>query len=48
MCHFTNGAQHFDKDGALAAQGHADERWIQRWLKEEYFQLAPPKSTGRE
>ena len=32
----------------MAAQGHADEGWIQRWLQEEYFQLAPPKSTGRE
>ena len=32
----------------MAAQGHADEGWIQRWLQEEYFKLAPPKSTGRE
>ena len=32
----------------MAAQGRADEGWIQRWLQEEYFQLAPPKSTGRE
>ena len=48
MRQFTNGAQSFDKGGAMAAQGHADEGWIQRWLQEEYFQLAPPKSTGRE
>ena len=48
MHQFTNGAQSFDKGGAMAAQGHADEGWIQRWLQEEYFQLAPPKSTGRE
>ena len=32
----------------MAARGRADEAWIQRWLQEEYFQLAPPKSTGRE
>ena len=48
MRHFTDGAEHFDQDGAMAAQGRADEGWIQRWLHEEYFQLAPPKSTGRE
>ena len=48
MHHFTDGTQRFDKDGAMAAQGCADEGWIQRWLQEEYFQLAPPKSTGRE
>ena len=46
--HFTDGAQSFDKGGAMAAQGHADEARIQRWLQEEYFQIAPPKSTGRE
>ena len=48
MRHFTNGAQAFDNGGAMAAQGRADERWIQRWLQEDYFQLTPPKSTGRE
>ena len=46
--HFTDGAQNFDQGGAMAAQGHADEPRIQRWLQEEYFQIAPPKSTGRE
>ena len=48
MRHFSNGAQHFDRGGAMAALGQVDEGWIQRWLQEEYFQLAPPKSTGRE
>ena len=48
MRHFTDGAQHFDQGGAMAAQGCADENSIQCWLREEYFQLAPPKSTGRE
>ena len=48
MRHFTDGAQHFDQGGAMAAQGRADEDLIQSWLQEEYFQLAPPKSTGRE
>ena len=48
MRHFTAGAESFDKGGAMAAQGQADEVRIQRWLQEEYFQMAPPKSTGRE
>ena len=48
MRHFTSGAQSFDKGGAMAAQGQADEARIQHWLQEEYFQIAPPKSTGRE
>ena len=48
MRHFSDGAQHFDRGGAIAAQGRVNEGWIQRWLQEEYFQLAPPKSTGRE
>ena len=48
MLHFTDGALSYDNGGAMAARGHADEAWIQRWLQEEYFQLAPPKSTGRE
>ena len=46
--HFSDGAQHFDRGGVIAAQGRVNEGWIQRWLQEEYFQLAPPKSTGRE
>ena len=48
MRRFTDGAESFDRGGAMAAQGRADEGWIQHWLQEEYFQLAPPKSTGRE
>ena len=32
----------------MAAQGEANEAWIQRWLQEAYFQLEAPKSTGRE
>ena len=48
MRHFTAGAESFDKGGAMAAQGQADEVRIQLWLQEEYFQMAPPKSTGRE
>ncbi len=44
----SNGALRFDRDGLIAASGSPDEEIIQRWLKEPFFQKAPPKSTGRE
>lgn len=44
----TGGAQGYDVDGGLAAQGLADGDLVARWLAHPYFQLAPPKSTGRE
>ena len=45
---FSGGRLGFDADGAWARQGRCDEERVRRWLKEEYFQQAPPKSTGRE
>ena len=45
---FSDGQQLFDRDGAMAAAGRCDEAVIQRWIAEPYFQLSPPKSTGRE
>jgi anhydro-N-acetylmuramic acid kinase len=45
---FSGGALRFDADGGWAGQGHCDEALLQRWLREDYFQQAPPKSTGRE
>jgi anhydro-N-acetylmuramic acid kinase len=45
---FSQGAQNFDAGGAWAATGRVAEPLIERWLEEPYFQLAPPKSTGRE
>ncbi len=44
----SNGAQSYDIDGKLAAQGRPDGDLVARWLGHPYFQLAPPKSTGRE
>lgn len=39
----------FDADGALAAQGEADDEVVNCWIQEEpYFHRLPPKSTGRE
>ena len=45
---FSDGQQLFDRNGAMAAAGRCDDAVIQRWLEEPYFQLSPPKSTGRE
>jgi anhydro-N-acetylmuramic acid kinase len=45
---FTEGRQTYDKEGSWAAQGTPCEALVEQWLKEEFFQAAPPKSTGRE
>jgi len=46
--HASNGAQAYDLDGRLAAQGLPDHDLVARWLSHPYFQQLPPKSTGRE
>lgn len=38
----------FDKNGDIAAQGHVDKDWLNYLLKEEYYSIIPPKTTGRE
>ncbi|MBM7130012.1 anhydro-N-acetylmuramic acid kinase [Dyella mobilis] len=38
----------FDRNGAFAASGQVDEALLSRLLGDAYFDLAPPKSTGRE
>lgn len=45
---FTRGQKTYDADGQWARQGFPCEEWVQQWLKDEYFQIPPPKSTGRE
>ncbi len=40
--------QPYDKDGAYAASGRADETLLKRLLSDPYFAEPPPKSTGRE
>jgi anhydro-N-acetylmuramic acid kinase len=44
----SDGAESFDRDGALAAQGHPDNDLVDRLLDDPYFSLPPPKSTGKE
>ena len=43
-----NVQQAYDKDGALAASGTTDATLLATLLTDDYFALAPPKSTGFE
>lgn len=40
--------QKYDKDGAIAALGKVDEKWLNMLLEDEYYFKKPPKTTGRE
>ncbi len=40
--------QRYDADGALASSGKTDAKLLATLLMDDYFQLAPPKSTGFE
>jgi anhydro-N-acetylmuramic acid kinase len=39
---------HYDKNGDWAAKGEVNDNLLKKLLSDDYFQLAPPKSTGRE
>ncbi|MCD7740216.1 MAG: anhydro-N-acetylmuramic acid kinase [Candidatus Gastranaerophilales bacterium] len=38
----------FDKNGEIAAKGNIDNKWLNELLKEPYYYIEPPKTTGRE
>ncbi|MGQ9888218.1 MAG: anhydro-N-acetylmuramic acid kinase [Aggregatilineales bacterium] len=44
----TDGAQTYDRDGALAAAGQVNAPWLDQLLTNPYYAMQPPKSTGRE
>jgi anhydro-N-acetylmuramic acid kinase len=44
----SDGAQAYDRDGALGAAGTVDEAALQDLLTEPYYALPIPKSTGKE
>jgi anhydro-N-acetylmuramic acid kinase len=46
--HLTGGHQAFDAEGRLAAAGRVLAPDLDQWLSDEFFSLAPPRSTGRE
>lgn len=44
----TNGVHAFDQDGMRAARGTVDHEMLDELLREPYYALSPPKSTGKE
>ncbi|ELS00567.1 molecular chaperone [Xenococcus sp. PCC 7305] len=44
----TNGSKAYDHNGQWAAQGTPNFKLVDQWLENNFFQQAPPKSTGRE
>jgi anhydro-N-acetylmuramic acid kinase len=44
----SGGAEAYDAEGRLAAQGQTRDELLRRWLDLPYFQQKPPKTTGRE
>ncbi|MBE9045520.1 anhydro-N-acetylmuramic acid kinase [Pleurocapsales cyanobacterium LEGE 10410] len=44
----SNGTKTYDCNGQWAAQGTPDLQLVSQWLKQDFFQQSPPKSTGRE
>lgn len=48
MATLSEGTLAYDHDGAWAAQGTPCLDLVNEWLIHPYFELSPPKSTGRE
>lgn len=48
MTLLTNGAQTYDRDGALASSGTIDDALLAELLRDLYLDQPPPKTTGRE
>lgn len=46
--HFSGGTKTCDENGAWAAEGTPCQALVEDWLKQDFFNQEPPKSTGRE
>jgi len=46
--HSPKNKSKYDKNGEWAATGKVNDDLLKQLLSDDYFQLAPPKSTGRE
>ncbi len=46
--HSTVGKQQYDRNGSIARSGKVHARLLEAMLRDPYFTLKPPKSTGRE
>jgi anhydro-N-acetylmuramic acid kinase len=44
----SDGTETFDRNGARAVRGAVNEEILQWCMSDPYFQLRPPKTTGRE
>ncbi|QZZ23725.1 anhydro-N-acetylmuramic acid kinase [Leptothermofonsia sichuanensis E412] len=44
----SGGTKTYDRDGAWAASGTPCQELVNHWLEQPFFQIPPPKSTGRE
>ncbi len=44
----TGGGEYYDRDGERAARGRVDDALVARILDDPYFDMPPPKSTGKE
>jgi anhydro-N-acetylmuramic acid kinase len=44
----TKGSQTYDRDGEWSAKGSPNHQLVSKWLKQDFFNQQPPKSTGRE
>jgi anhydro-N-acetylmuramic acid kinase len=48
VSHFSRGRLRFDKNAQLASQGRSNAALVDALMRDPYFKLRPPKSTGRE
>ena len=46
--HFSHRRETFDRDGVRAARGRVREEVLAWCMADPYFQLRPPKASGRE
>ena len=44
----SGGEKSFDEDGAIAKEGSVKKDLLRKLMKNPYFDIEPPKSTGRE
>lgn len=44
----THGKQRFDRNGAIAANGHINSPLLDSLLADKYYKAKPPKTVGRE
>ncbi len=45
---FTGGAQRYDRDGRIAAEGRWDPKLLSFMMQDPFLRRRPPKTTGRE